>query len=199
MVAYATTQELKEQMNWPTGDSSKDTAMQICLDAASAVLDRICRRPDGFLAQAASARTFIGTDADYLFIDECAAVTAVETRTASSGAWTAVTGWFPFAGDPKTPVARGPYTGVIRETGVFMAYRFMSVQVTARWGYALTVPDQVKQATIMQSARWFKRGESAWADASSSAEQGQLLYRKAMDPDIENIVKNGRLIRPAAG
>jgi hypothetical protein len=199
MPAYATITELMQQMNWPETDHSKDTPMQLCLDAASAVLDRICNRPDGFLAQAPSARTYLGTDKDYIFIDECAAVTLVETRSSSSSAWTTVTGWFPFAGDPKTPVSRGPYSGVIRESGVFMTYRFMSVQITAKWGYALTVPDQVKQATIMQAARWYKRGESAWADATASGEMGQLLYRKAFDPDIENIVKNGRLIRPAAG
>lgn len=71
-----------------------------------------------------------------------------------------------------------------------------SVRVTARWGYALTVPDPIRQATITQVARWFKRGESAWADAVGSEQTGGvLMYRKPLDPDIVLLLRQGRYIR----
>jgi hypothetical protein len=196
--SYASLTELKEGMNFPLSDTAKNSAMQLCLDAAAAVIDRVCNRPDGFVASAAAAREFYGTDKDYVYIGDCIAVTLVKSRSTVSEAWTDITStWEAFAGDACEPVDRLPYTGVIRHSGTFPKYRHKSLQITAQWGYAATVPMQITQATIMQAARWFKRSESAWADAAANGELGALLYRKPMDPDIENILKNGRLVRPS--
>jgi hypothetical protein len=74
-----------------------------------------------------------------------------------------------------------------------------TVQVTAKWGYAVTVPDRVKQACIIQAARWFKRGEGGWSDSLANADLGTLEFRKVLDPDLELILKQGRLIKPATG
>lgn len=199
VTSYATLAEFKAGMNYPQPYSTdpKDNVMQICLDAAAAVIDRVCKRPDGFVATDPIAREFYGMDRDYVYIGDCIAVTLVKTRSSVSGAWTDITEtWSAFAGDALNPSDRLPYTGVIRHSGTFAKYRWKSIQITAQWGYAATVPIQVTQATIMQASRWFKRSESAWADATASGELGTLLYRKAMDPDIENILKNGRLVRP---
>jgi hypothetical protein len=72
-----------------------------------------------------------------------------------------------------------------------------TVQVTARWGYASTVPADIKEATIMQAARWYKRLQSAMADATASAELGQLLYTQKLDPDIAGILIDGGYVRKA--
>ncbi len=84
---------------------------------------------------------------------------------------------------PTTTVARGVAT----------------VKVTAQWGFALTVPDDIKEACIMQSARWFQRLKSSMADTVAGPEFGQLIFRKVLDPDIEAILINGRYVRPAIG
>jgi hypothetical protein len=72
------------------------------------------------------------------------------------------------------------------------------VKVTARWGYAATVPDDIKEATIMQSARWYKRLQSAMADSVASADFGVLQYRK-LDPEIQHILVDGGYIRRSIG
>ena len=74
-----------------------------------------------------------------------------------------------------------------------------TVQVTARWGYAAAVPDQIKQATIMQAARWYQRLKASMADTTAGPEFGTLMYRKVLDPDIELILKGARLMRPTTG
>lgn len=74
-----------------------------------------------------------------------------------------------------------------------------TVKVTARWGYSATVPDDIKIATIMQAARWYKRLQSAMADSVASAEMGQLFYRQTLDPDIKGILVDGRYVKPAIG
>jgi len=74
-----------------------------------------------------------------------------------------------------------------------------TVQVTARWGYSATVPDDIKTATIMQAARWYKRLQSAMADSVAGPDMGQLFYRQTLDPDIKGILSDGRYIKPSIG
>ena len=74
-----------------------------------------------------------------------------------------------------------------------------TVRVTGRWGYADTVPDLIKSATILQAARWIKRGQSFWADATTNADQSMLLYRKIIDPDLQMMLEKGRMVRPLYG
>lgn len=72
-----------------------------------------------------------------------------------------------------------------------------TVKVTAKWGYAATVPADIKEACIMQASRWYKRLRSAMADTLASADLGQLLYVQKLDPDIAGIILDGRYVRPA--
>ena len=125
---------------------------------------------------------------------------------------------FAATGDPERPeFNRTPYTLLI--VGANGSYsRFTSgtythragfrpsyiaqrgiptVEVTARWGFADTVPDDIKEACIMQSARWFKRIRSSMADSLATTELGQLRFTKKLDPDVELILVNGRYVRPA--
>lgn len=74
-----------------------------------------------------------------------------------------------------------------------------TVQVTARWGYALVVPPQVKQATITQTARWFMRARSAWADTMADGNFGLLSFKKTLDPDVEMMLSKARLVKPPTG
>lgn len=74
-----------------------------------------------------------------------------------------------------------------------------TVQVTAKWGYAVTVPAQIKQATLIEAARWSKRGEGVWTDAVSTGEFGEMRYTKALDPVTVMILAGGRFVKPAVG
>src|SRR3972149_2829745 len=74
-----------------------------------------------------------------------------------------------------------------------------TVRVTAKWGYAVSVPAQVKEACIIQTARWYKRGQSAWADTVANPDVGQLMYRKELDPDVKFILSDGGFVKPRLG
>jgi hypothetical protein len=74
-----------------------------------------------------------------------------------------------------------------------------TVQVTARWGYSAAVPPDIREACLMQAARWWKRFESAMSDTLASGEMGQLFYRQALDADIRRILVDGRYVKPAVG
>jgi hypothetical protein len=72
-----------------------------------------------------------------------------------------------------------------------------TVEVTARWGYAATVPAGIRQACITESARLFKRGEAAWADALTQNEFGVLRYVQEFDPVTRIML--ARFGKPAVG
>jgi hypothetical protein len=71
-----------------------------------------------------------------------------------------------------------------------------TVRITARWGYADTVPPEIRQATITQASRWYKRGEGTWADALANAEFGTVLFRQQLDPDLAMMLRRMRRLHP---
>lgn len=61
-------------------------------------------------------------------------------------------------------------------------------------------PDgMANEATAIQVVRLFKRSQQAFADAGASAELGQLMYVKRLDPDVEAILMAGGLRRLTVG
>ncbi len=207
MTTYAEVAELRSQMNKQSTES--DALLSMALEAASEALDNFCNRPDGFVAvTSATARLFAGDGSTVLWIDECVEITLVEVKSSPTDSayvtWT-TDDWLAFSGDPNRPnYNRLPYQAImVNPTGGYAVIphgRVPTARITAKWGYAATCPAVIKQACITQAARWFKRGQSAWADSSGSAEMGgTLLYRKALDPDLQMMLVSGRLVRPTIG
>jgi len=203
-MAYATAAELRTQIEKTgTTGSAIDAALGIILDAASQAIDNYCNRPDGFISGAiASARYYSGQGYPWLRIDECTAIILVAVKDSGTDttytSWT-TTDWQAASGNPENPDwNRLPYdllvvlpTGdyAIFTSGEFTTKRgfkptsdvmrgIPTVQVTANWGYATTIPPAIKQACIALSARWYKQGQAAWADTLASPELSQLIYRR---------------------
>jgi len=130
--------------------------------------------------------------------------------------------WYPGTGDPDNPQFNElPYTivfvdpngdqswftgedGAMRKRGrevrgTSLLARVPTVRVTAKWGYSVAVPDDIQEACIMQSSRWYKRLQSSMADTLASADLGQLLYVQQLDPDIAGILLDGRYVKPGVG
>lgn len=220
MARYATTTELRDEIDLDAADATTISILEAVLDAASQSIDNFCNRPDGFVAlEIETSRLYTGTANKVLRIDECVDVLEVASRAnATVDEWTAWTSptlplegyipdgdWIPFTGRAARPDFNAlPYTSLMVDpngdhTSFPQDGALPTIQVTAKWGYSVDVPYVVKQACIMQSARWFKRLEGAMADSLASGDVGRLLYRKAIDPAIEMLLDKGRLILPAIG
>jgi hypothetical protein len=125
--------------------------------------------------------------------------------------------WFPYTGDRRAPeFNRLPWTGLMVDAngdysvftnGIYIGLRgfpFSSdmqrnvptVQVTARWGYADNTPGDIKMATIMQVARYYKEIQGAMADGVANADFGTLVYRQTLHPDIKRLLVEGRYVKP---
>jgi hypothetical protein len=225
MTSYASIAELKLQIDKTGSTGTGDPAnLQLLLDAATEAINGYCNHPDGFVAlSVATARAYNGEGGPYQWIDECTSISLVEVKDSPTDStyqsW-AATDWVAFSGDPDAPdFNRLPYTAImVTPNGTYSNFtsgRFTTrrgfmpdttvtrgtptVRVTAKWGYASTCPQRIKEACIIQAARWFKRGESSWADAMAPAGFGTLMFTKVLDPDLENILRYGRFVRPAVG
>lgn len=220
--AYFTPTEFKTRVRKTT--PADDTLIADLALAASEWIDTYTNHPNGFVAvSTATAKEYAGSGKTFQWIGENVLVTLVEVKTtAYESAYTtwAAGDWIAATGDPEYPDFNStPKTFLmIDPTGdqlVFTSGRFAfmrgfrpefddsrskgapTVRVTAKWGYATVVPYAVKEAAILMAARWFKRGESAWADVIGSIETGQLMYRAEVDKDARAMLS--RYCVPALG
>ena len=91
------------------------------------------------------------------------------------------------------------FNDIIRSTEKYFynprsARAYPTVRVTAKWGYAVTVPPQIKEVCCMQSARVIKRYEAAQSNQLSSTEFGILSFE--LDPDIQTMLT--RMVKPGS-
>jgi len=206
---YATIEEMRGQ--YGSIDSKFDGAIQMCLNAAAEALDGTCNWGVPLAAPAtASSGMFVGSGKAFQDIDLCVSVTTVEVKESpTDAAWITLTAgtYLPFRGEPRFPNFNAErFNGLVLlgsgrsifPLGQSPAFEFglPTVRVTGRFGYGSELPANAKSAVLLQACRWFKRGESAWADAISKGELGQLQFRKALDPDYAAMIHNARLVKP---
>lgn len=217
-MAYGTAIELRARIDKTS--TVDDTVLTAIIAAAERNINRACNRPDGFEATDSAARIFTGQGKPYLLIDETPDISLVAVKDSSTD--TAYTSWLPgdwiaCRGDPRSPDFNSlPYDLLMVDptgdeshfTSGFYGMRVHSqgvrwgvptVQVTANWGYSFVAPADIREACLMQAARWFKRFQSSMADVLASDELGALLYRQSLDPDIKRLLNDGRYIKPTIG
>ena len=200
--------------------TTDDATLALLISGISRSIDRFCNRPDGFLASTATQRTFAGSGLGIQRIDECASITAVAVKESATDdtytAWTTAD-WIAFSGDERFPdFNRTPYeflmANPIGDYSVFTSGQWTTrggfrpsinqprglptVRVTAYWGYALTTPADIALACSIEVARAYKRGQSAFQDATAGDGFGALMYQHKLDKTTEQLLVEGRYVRP---
>jgi len=225
-IVYATADELKAQpgMTGVDNDTLIDTLLSAASRAVDGYCRR--REAGFVAVVSATAKLYDGNNLPYIWTNENIEVTLVEIKQSVGDSFTSLasTDWIEFRGSPEMPdysnlpragiilLASGDYSYFPDLSRAGYSWGFNSrygssrvstvprvepnVRVTAKWGYAATVPSEVKQATITLASRWFKRGQSFWADVSAnSAGGGELFWRKVVDPDVQFMLEIANLKR----
>jgi len=188
------------------------------LDAASRSIDRTCgMSDDAFLAvDEATMRHFTAQGHTYLRIPECIEIESVAVKGSLSAetytAWATPTlpmagdgDWVPATGDAARPTYGAlPYTLLIIDiNGDYSSFlgggNVPMVAVTAYWGHSDAVPVDIRSACLMQSIRWYKKFQAAMSASGGSADLGQIIYRKALDRDVRQLLIEGRWVVPPYG
>ena len=100
-----------------------------------------------------------------------------------------------------TDFTGGAYSGLrgFRTVQTTVNRGLPTVRVTAKWGYSVAVPDEIREACAMQTMRWYKRMQGAMTSTLAIAELGTLEIYQTLDPDIEFILRLGRYRKPVTG
>lgn len=161
------------------------------ITAYSRTIDKSTGRDDNaYIAPAASIRYFDGEGEQELLVDDMAAA-PTEVAIAEAGDITDYTIWaatdylvYPFNKTPYTSLVVDRLNGT---KSFWNPYR-KSVKITAQWGYSLTVPDQIKNACIVQVILTLKRAQKSYQDDGAVLEKGSATKFFKLDPEVEKML-----------
>ena len=195
-MAYTSQALVKAYLGIPSSTSSENTAIDNAIAAADAEIDQITGRtvvvPSG-----ATAKTFIPYDDYTLYVDDVAQLTGlvVKEDTNLDGTYdTTLTITTDYVVDGNN----APYR-VIKRVDVDMwprdRYGRPTVEVTAFYGYAMAVPDQIKQCSLVIAARLYQRRSSPLGFQAGSVDVGFVRISRT-DPEVIALLRGLKI--PAA-
>lgn len=188
MADYCTIAEVKNMMPDVEWASDYDATILSLISRASRAIDRWTgREPDAYCAPEAT-RLFDGAGNSELYIGELAAA-----PTEVKVAWDGTTFELLDAAEYYClPTNSLPFNYIRLELGTFPCKR-RSVQVKGKFGYSLSVPDDIKQAVIIQVIRWYKHGQQAFQNTAASNEFGTPQYVR-LDETVSSILEAYRKV-----
>jgi hypothetical protein len=195
--SYASVDDLKRHLRIPglysgtlntAEDSTDDIPLAMALSTASRLIDQATSRQFGLLD---SATAFIYTpefDDDrnryVLAIDDVMTTSGfvINCRYYDTGAYDQTTTAYTLY--PINAAAKGdPWTSIVFDYNAPISTSYNSVEVTAQWGWS-EVPETIRQATLIQAARIFKRRDAPYGVAGSPEMGNELRLLAKLDPDV---------------
>ena len=204
--SYCTPAEIRAALPSSGLDSTDEAILTAVALRASRMIDTFCTREDGeFYRNEADATRYYDVRANTgdatlapgnwqmygssyatsVSIDDAASVTSVAVDESQSGvyvAWTVdVDYWlWPSNGAPYKRIDLNPKGGT--KAGFPVGRR--NVRVVGKFGYSTTIPDQIKQASIVQAVRLLRRAQQGFSDVGAIVDLGQLRYVAGVDPEV---------------
>lgn len=186
---YCSASELKAHLR--ISDTTDDTALGVCITAASRAIDKACNRQFGSAVQTRAYTPGLeSVDGRWAVRVDDLMTTAgltVKVDTARDGSYaTTLTYQTDFDLWPWNAASDGiPWTHVVfRPTStVFPAGVAVEVQVAGTFGWT-AVPTIVKEACLMQAARFFVRRDSPFGVSGSPEVGSELRLLERLDPDV---------------
>lgn len=193
-MAYASLVELKGYIG--ISDTLDDTYLQFALDAAQAQIDHYCDRTFGADANVTSrvypSYEITGT----VMVDPISTLTGLIVQTDDNDDGTFETTWTlgtDYRVEPTNAVAYGkPWTRLVSLGPKWWPRNFYhpGVQVTAKFGWPGGVaPAPVKQATLLQASRLWKRKDAPFGVAGSVEFGSEMRLLAKLDPDVESLLR----------
>jgi hypothetical protein len=190
---YCTLAEIKSSAR--ITDSVDDTMLELAVESASRMVDSYTQRY--FYNAGTATRLFAPQDSYVAEIDDLITLTTLQTSDGDAFGTT----WA--AKDYQLEPLNGNVDGLtnhpatrIRAVDDFI-FNVLDGEATVRvigvWGWS-AVPTAVKQATIIQAARIFKRNDSPLGIAGFG-EMGAIRVGVQLDPDVKHLIDVYRKVR----
>jgi hypothetical protein len=190
---YATLTDVKNALR--ITDAIDDSLLEVAIESASRMIDSYTART--FSNAGTAVRNFAATDALNLIIDDAISVTTVQSTDEIGDTYTTWTA-NDYQLEPLNSRSDGlymPYTGIraVNDYTWPVVDQQALCRITAVWGWA-AVPTAIKQATIIQSSRLFKRLDSPLG-VLGMGDLGQIRVSRYLDPDVEQLAMPFRIMR----
>lgn len=194
---YATLNDVKAALRIPTGDTIDDALLESAIESASRLIDGYASR--SFYSAGTATRVFVAESPDYTPIDDAIAITLVESSSQADGTFDVTWATTDYQLEPLNGRVDGlawPTYGVraIANHAFPIVGGAAAVRVTGTWGWT-AVPVQIKQATVIQASRIFKRLDSPLGIISG--EYGAFRVGTRLDPDVAMLVDPFKILRMA--
>ena len=194
--AYATTAQLKNELNIGQADVSYDAKLELALNSASRQIDRHCGR---FFYQDATVdtREYYPYDPYTVFTDDISTTTGllVKIDADDDGTFeTTVTRTTQYILLPHNAIHQQPiepWTSIRLVDSAVSSFPMWSsgrpgVQVTAKFGWP-AIPDDVEKACLIQATQLFKASDAVFGGLSFDA--GILRVRETLNPMAAALVE----------
>jgi len=191
---YCTLNELKASLRIPVSDTLDDALLELAVESASRDIDQVCER---IFYSTDETRIYTPRDSFNTSIDDLASVTTIKTSSGADGVFDVTWTSSDYQLMPLNGVAGGmtvPYD-LIYAVGDYtfpQSGQEATVQVDGTFGFA-SVPTAIKQATVLLSARIFKRNDSP-GGVMGFGDLGVVRVSR-MDPDIDRMIQPYKKIR----
>jgi hypothetical protein len=190
---YATLADVKAALK--ITDNMDDSLLEIAVESASRLIDGYTGRY--FYNAGTAVRNYAANDSWTVTVDDLQSVSEVASTDEVGNDYTVWT-TNDYQLEPLNGLSGGltqPYTSiraVNQYVWPFLADRAL-VRITGVWGWA-SIPTAVKQATILQASRIFKRNDSPLGVAGFG-DMGVVRVGSRLDPDVQHLVDPYRLMR----
>jgi hypothetical protein len=176
-------------------DGVDDTLLELAVESASRLVDSYTQRY--FYNAGTATRLFVPQDSYVTELDDLITLTTLETSDGDNfgTTWAAKD----YQLEPLNGVVDGltshPATRV-RAVDDFL-FNVLDGEATVRvagvWGWS-AVPTAIKQATVIQAARIFKRNDSP-TGIVGFGEMGAVRVGAQLDPDVKHLIEPYRKVR----
>ena len=192
-MAYTTLALVKSSLGIPDAVTSEDTAINAAIGAADALIDNYTGRT--FEVSATSVRTYTPRTASILDVDDIATATGLVVKVDNDQDGTyettlTVTTDYVLDGNDE------PYRMLtnVNNGWPLSIYGRPTIEVTAKFAYSETPPDNIKQAALLMSCRLYQRKASPLGfQAGAISELGPVRISRS-DPDVSALLHGVRLL-----
>lgn len=190
---YATLSEVKASLRMT--DNIDDALLETAIESASRMIDGFTART--FTNAGTAVRNYAATDQINVIIDDAISVIEVAATDEIGGSYT-IFEETDFQLEPLNSRSDGlfmPFTNVraVNDYLFPVVDQQALVRITAVFGFP-AVPTAVKQATIIQSSRLYKRLDSPLGVAGFG-DMGAIRVSRFLDADVEQLLMPFRIMR----